>query len=156
MSIKTTRHFHNPLHIYADDTFYFVSAETLNHAPFLAAGQHKKYLQTVLLNLAPDYGLELSAWVILNNHYHILFRLRQGETLGKFIKQFHPKTAAEFNRLDNQPGRKIWWNYWDWCIRSQTDYWRHFNYIHYNPVKHGYISQLRDWPYSSLPGYVEA
>jgi len=146
---------HTPTHIYADNTNYFVTGTILHHAHLLAPAAHKQYLQEEVLNLAPDYGLDIKAWVILNNHYHILFRLVDGEKLPHFINRFHSKTATTFNQWDNQAGRQVWWNYWDWCICNEQDYWRHFNYIHYNPIKHGYVEQLRDWPYSSLLTYLE-
>jgi putative transposase len=31
---------------------------------------------------------------------------------------------------------------------------RHVDYIHYNPVKHGYVSKVSDWPHSSFSRYV--
>ena len=154
MPTQKTSHRHNPTHIYPDDTSYFVTGAILYHAHLLALATYKQYLQEQLLKLAPAYGLDLKAWVILNNHYHALFYLENGENLSGFLRRFHAKTATTFNEWDNQPGRQVWWNYWDWCIRNEGDFWRHFNYIHYNPIKHGYVQHLRDWPYSSLFTYL--
>lgn len=146
---------HHPPHIYADDTFYFVTAATLDRARLFAHPRYKLHLQDEILELAPDYGLELKAWVILDNHYHLLFHLAEGRKLFRFFQRLHAKTATTFNEWDQQPGRQVWWNYWDWCIRNERDYWTHINYIHYNPIKHGYVQTLREWPYSSLHGYLE-
>ena len=41
------------------------------------------------------------------------------------------------------------------CIRTEADYWTRFNYIHHNPVKHGYVEQMEDWPFSSYRYYFE-
>jgi putative transposase len=112
-------------------------------------------LQERLFALVPEYGLTLEAWVILNNHYHLLFHLLDGENLSLFFKRLHGQTAVKLNRLDYQSGRQFWYNYWDRCIRNERDYWEHFNYIHYNPIKHGYVQKLRDWPFSSLFSYLE-
>jgi len=60
------------------------------------------------------------------------------------------------NLLDRITGRQIWHNYWDTCIRTESDLWTRFNYIHNNPVKHGYVRQLDTWPFSSHPYYVKA
>ena len=35
-------------------------------------------------------------------------------------------------------------------MRSETDFARHMDYIHFNPVKHGYVTRVKDWPYSSF------
>ncbi len=50
----------------------------------------------------------------------------------------------------------MWHNYWDRCIRSERDYWTRFNYIHYNPVKHGYVTRMGDYPFSSVRFYEQA
>jgi len=51
--------------------------------------------------------------------------------------------------------RGIWQRrYWERQIRDETDYARHVDYIHYNPVKHGYAQTPLDWPYSSLHRFV--
>jgi putative transposase len=47
--------------------------------------------------------------------------------------------------------RGIWQRrYWEHAIRDDADYAGHADYIHFNPVKHGYVSRVRDWPYSSF------
>ncbi len=108
MAARITSPHHRPTHIYADDTFYFVTATNLHHAPRLAPAGHKEYLQEQFLNITSAYGLDLKAWVILNNHYHILFHLGDGEKLSPFIKNLHTNTAIAFNEWDNQPGRQVW------------------------------------------------
>ncbi len=103
--ILSTSNPHTPTHIYADDTSYFVTGTILHHAHLLASITYKQHLQEELLNLAPDYGLDLKAWVILNNHYHILFHLTNSDNLPRFFRRLHAKTATTFNQWDNQPGR---------------------------------------------------
>ena len=39
-------------------------------------------------------------------------------------------------------------------IRDEMDLERHFEYIHFNPVKHCYVNQVKDWPWSSFHRYV--
>ncbi len=45
--------------------------------------------------------------------------------------------------------------YWEHAIRDDADLERHVDYVHFNPVKHGYINRVCDWPYSSFSRYVE-
>ena len=40
--------------------------------------------------------------------------------------------------------------YWEHTLRDEGDLGRHFDYIHFNPVKHGYVNRVQDWPYSSF------
>lgn len=44
--------------------------------------------------------------------------------------------------------------YWEHQIQDEPDLQRHIDYIHYNPVKHGLVERVRDWPYSSFHRYV--
>jgi putative transposase len=44
--------------------------------------------------------------------------------------------------------------FWEHAIRDDRDFERHVDYIHFNPVKHGYVTRVCDWPYSSFHRYV--
>ena len=53
--------------------------------------------------------------------------------------------------------RGIWQRrYWEHTIRHDDDFARHFDYIHFNPVKHGYVENVADWPYSSFHHMVQS
>jgi len=45
--------------------------------------------------------------------------------------------------------------FWDHIVKDQEDFNRHLDYIHYNPVKHGYVVRPIDYSFSSFPEYVE-
>ena len=45
--------------------------------------------------------------------------------------------------------------FWEHTIRDERDFVRHVNYIHWNPVKHGYVKRVVDWPYSSFHRYIK-
>ncbi len=45
---------------------------------------------------------------------------------------------------------------WDHLIRDENDFNRHMDYIHWNPVKHGLVSKVADWPYSSFHRLVRS
>ena len=44
--------------------------------------------------------------------------------------------------------------FWEHTIRDEKDFRYHFDYIHYNPVKHGLVRRVRDWPYSTFHRYA--
>jgi putative transposase len=44
--------------------------------------------------------------------------------------------------------------FWEHVVRDEGDYERHLDYIHYTPVKHGYVTKVADWPYSSFHRYL--
>jgi putative transposase len=49
----------------------------------------------------------------------------------------------------------VWWNYWDYCPRDEEQYFTRLNYLFYNPVKHGYTSNLHDYVFSSFHEFIE-
>lgn len=44
--------------------------------------------------------------------------------------------------------------FWEHLIRDERDFNRHLDYIHYNPVKHGFCKSAKEWQYSSFHRYV--
>ncbi len=140
---------HRPLHIYADDVWYFITASTVKHARFLKSDRHLTHWRDTFFDLAVNLGITICAWAILENHYHILIQPPHGRDIGKFIGQLHGKVSHQLNAMDETRGRQIWYSYWDACIRDENDFWAKFNYIHYNPVKHGYVNDPGEWDFSS-------
>jgi putative transposase len=52
--------------------------------------------------------------------------------------------------------KNIWQRgYWEHTIQDEQDYKTHMDYVHINPLKHGYVNRVSDWPYSSFHSYVE-
>jgi len=140
---------HHPIHIYLDDQLYFLTAHTYRNQYQLQEKFHKERLLDKIKEFLHDFNFSLYAWVILSSHYHIQFKTSKGKALAKVIGKIHTSYSFEMNKLDNKRGRKIWQNYWDWCIRSEKDFWTHFNYIHHNPLKHGYVQKMEDYEFSS-------
>jgi putative transposase len=84
-----------------------------------------------------------------------LIKSQFGAVLSNFFRQLHGGTSFEFNARDKKRGRQVWHNFWDICIRTEADYWTRLNYIHHNPIKHNYVSQMEDWPFSNYRDYLE-
>lgn len=145
---------HRPPHIYANDTWYIITASTLNKAHCLTTDHHLRLWVEVSGELIKEFGIILRAWVVLRNHYHLLLKSRLGRDISKFIGRLNGRTSYEFNRLDRAKGRQVWYNYWDTCIRTEADHWTRFNYIHNNPIKHGYVQHPADWEFSSYRYYL--
>jgi putative transposase len=116
---------------------------------------YKDLVRDQLKALVTEFGLRLAAWVILDNHYHILIKSHLGETLPRFFGRLHGRTSFEVNGCDRTRGRQVWHNYWDACIRTEADYWTRFNYIHHNAVKHSYVMRIEDWLFSSYRYYLD-
>jgi len=146
---------HHPPHHCLDNQWTLISAATIGHQAMLADPSAKQIVRDILKSKLPEFGVSLGAWVILDQHYHLLLKLQDGGRLPRFIAALHGATACALNIAAEQPGRRVWDNYWDAGIRSEAGLWTRFNYIHHNPVRHGYVGNMADWRWSSYRHHLD-
>ena len=106
---------------------------------------------------------EVIAIVILPDHLHCLWRLPPGDSdnanrwaqiKSGFSRRLPPGERRSAQRICRRE-RGIWQRrYWEHLIRDDNDLQRHADYIHFNPVKHGHVSRVVDWPYWSFRQWV--
>jgi putative transposase len=104
----------------------------------------------------------IDAVVVLPDHLHINTTLPSGDAdfssrLSLIKRRFTTgvaKMGVIIQRHSN--GEHALWQrrFWEHTIRDDKDFERHVDYIHFNPVKHGIVSRVRDWPHSSFHRYV--
>ena len=82
-------------------------------------------------------------------NYHLLATSRRGEDMPAIMRKLHSVSARDIHAA-TRCALPVWWNYWDYCPRDERDYFVRLNYLLYNPVKHGYVADLKDYPYSSF------
>jgi len=146
---------HHPPHLFLDNTYYFITARTYQKQLIFNNDEKKALLLNSLKAEFRNGECDLVAWVVLANHYHILFRIIQAKGISSRINMIHGKVSYLVNKKESETGRKVFQNYWDRCIRDEADFWRHFNYIHYNPIKHGYVKNMKDYKFSSYEFWLE-
>lgn len=142
-----------PPHLYRDETFYFLTGRTVNRQPFLITDKGKNNFLSVLRESLLKFNIKLFAFVVNNDHYHLLAEINESTDLPKFVANLHANSARLINQLEKILGRKIWYQYWDRCIRDEKDFWIRFNYIHHNPIKHGYIKNINELSNYSFCSY---
>ena len=130
---------YHPPHYYADNCFYFITARTFNRQPIWHSDTAKRIFVAELRSAIQDYRIPLYTWANLHEHYHVLIYIEQKTQLVPFIKRLHGASAIQINKHDHTSGRKVWHNYWDYCPRDNRDFYRVFNYIHIQPIKHGIL-----------------
>lgn len=147
---------HTPAHLFRDDSIYMVTAVIYQRQNLIEKNSRKEQWQKAFFKACELYQWHRIAWVVLNNHYHILIRSpkQNAANLPKLIASLHQFTARQWNIDDNQPGRKVWWNYWDTCIRSEKDFEKRLNYVFWNPVKHGLVSLPDEYEFSSYRDFM--
>jgi REP element-mobilizing transposase RayT len=92
---------------------------------------------------------KLSAWVVMPNHIHYLFRPMKGNPLSDLMKNFKSYTSHEANKMLKRSGQFWQEDYFDRYIRNYEHYEKTIDYIEMNPVKAGLCEKPSDWKYSS-------
>lgn len=111
----------------------------------------------------------IDAWVLLPDHLHCVWTLPEGDldfsSRWMAIKRAVSLACRDGNRREDllnasKRARRestLWQRrFWEHQIRDESDFARHVDYLHYNPVKHGHVRQPGDWPYSTFHRYVRA
>lgn len=109
------------------------------------------------------YPFIIDGVVVMPDHLHMIMTLppddanysqRLGFIKGVFSRQIESLENINASRKSKRE-RGIWQRrFWEHVIRDELDYSRHMDYIHYNPVKHGYVKSPSEWEYSSIHRYI--
>jgi putative transposase len=105
------------------------------------------------------HSFDIVAWTVLPDHLHAVWRLpdsdadyslRWGLIKAEFSRRI-PRNERIGPSRRAKGERGIWQRrFWEHLIRDEADLQRHVDYTHYNPVKHGHVRRVADWPYSSF------
>jgi putative transposase len=145
---------------------YFFTVKTLDRQPVLTQERFLTALRQAIIEVRAMLTFESIAWVLLPDHLHTIWRLPETDAdfslRWSLIKQRVTRqcadrmVAARVNRSRQKRREGAIWQrrFWEHLIRDDTDLERHVDYIHYNPVKHGYVPRVTDWPYSTFHQYV--
>jgi len=146
---------HSPPHSYDADGWFLITAATYEHAPFFSELADRDWLREELTSELDRMRLRCAGWAILPNHYHVLVRCDLLETIATVVQRVHGRTSRELNRRLGVQGRRVWYRYSDRQMRSERHYFTTLNYLHYNPVKHGYVQDPLAWPSTSIHWYLD-
>jgi putative transposase len=122
-------------------------------------------LREVMRMVKAAHPFHLDAMVILPDHLHAVWTLPVGDggypmrwVLIKAGFSRRIPTGERRNKSRMTKGERGIWQrrYWEHLIRDETDFRRHIDYVHWNPVKHGHVLGVADWPYSTFHRYVKA
>jgi len=145
---------HSPAHHLREGGAYIVTAGTYNRAPLFTGADRLTKLTNYILELADQYGWSLQAWAVFPNHYHFVGDSQISESLRSFLRHLHSVTAIETNKLDETPGRRVWFEFWETRITFPRSYFARLNYVHQNAVRHGLVRLASQYPWCSA-GWFE-
>ena len=124
---------------------------------------HIELLRRAFREIKSRHPFTVDAIVILPEHLHAIWTLPEGDTdyatrwrlikstFSRGVPHSEPVSASRAERAE----RGIWQRrYWEHTLRDETDFARHVDYIHFNPVKHAHVTRVQDWPFSSFARMV--
>ena len=125
---------------------------------------HISLLREAFRGIRQRHPFTIDAIVILPEHLHTVWTMPVGDadfaTRWRLIKSAFSRQLAHEERISPsrlaKGERGIWQRrYWEHTIRDESDFIRHIDYIHINPVKHGWVKRVSDWAPSSFHHYVK-
>ncbi len=147
---------------------YFFTVVTHQRRPILIEAKARRLLRQAFLHARQNAGaFRIDALCLLPDHLHCIWTLPENDcnyaTRWKIIKAYfshsYRKQGGASGALSESKIKKgelgIWQRrYWEHLIRDREDLYRHVDYIHYNPVKHGLVQSVGEWPWSTFHRYV--
>ncbi len=142
---------------------YFFTVNLLERKSTLLT-EHIAELREAVRLVREQRPFHIDGWVVLPDHLHAIWTLPLGDVgyperwreIKKAFSKSIPKTEYRSNTRIKRRELGVWQRrYWEHTIRDEEDYATHMDYLHYNPVKHGWVQSVKEWPYSSFHHLVE-
>ena len=147
---------------------YFFTVITASRRPILTTEFGRVCLHQSLADVKAEQPFEIVAIVLLPDHLHTIWTLPEGDdnyssrwadVKSTFTKKYLAAGGVEapISESRRRKGERGIWQrrFWEHCIRDDDDLKRCVDYVHYNPVKHGLVLRVRDWPWSSFARFVD-
>jgi putative transposase len=146
---------------------YFFTIVTQSRRPFLTGNLSRKLLHEAIETQLRRRPFEITAMVLLPDHLHAVWTLPHGDSdystrwrliKGQFTEQYLAAGGTEGSPTKSQferGERGIWQpRFWEHTVRDEVDLERCVDYVHWNPVKHGLVKRVRDYPWSTFHRFV--
>jgi putative transposase len=146
---------------------YFFTAVTEGRVPFLCDESARRCLRDAIRLVRRKRPFRIDAIVLLPEHLHAVWSLPEGDSdystrwrliKKRFTQQYLKAGGAEAPRSASRQAkreRSVWQRrFFEHTVRDEGDLKRCVDYVHVNPLKHGLVDRVRDWPWSSFHRYV--
>ena len=146
-------------------TFFF-TVVTYKRRRILCNEANIRRFYDIIAHVKKNHPFDVDAFVILHDHMHFIWTMpendcdfskrwmliKKGFSMQCYIKDNYILTESMTTKRE----KAVWQRrFWEHQIRDERDFATHVDYIHYNPVKHGYVKRPRDWKWSTFKRYVK-
>lgn len=142
---------------------YFFTVVTHQRRAFLCDDDVRHALRSAIDAVRVSQPFHIDAWVLMPDHIHTVWTLPEndadfGTRWGKIKRQvsqqcgerLHQKSCLSASRIKRHESSLWQRRFWEHQIRDDADFERCIDYAYFNPVKHGFVERVIDWPYSTF------
>jgi putative transposase len=153
---------------YRSNSCVFLTIVTYQRQPIFENSANIELLRRVISKTKQEKSFDILAAAVLPEHLHFLWQLPEGDSdysqrvsrlKTLFTRQLRGNNYRSNNiSLSRHKHREsdVWQRrFWEHTIRDESDFHKHLDYIHYNPVKHKLVSCPHLWQYSSFHNWVK-
>lgn len=146
---------------------YFFTVVTERRQRILTEIAVRQALREAIETVRVKRPFRIDGWVLLPDHLHTIWTLPEGDadfaTRWRLIKSSVTRCCGAtfvqphyLNARRKAKGCGTLWQhrYWEHLLRDERDFRQHLDYLHFNPVKHGLVEAVGDWPWSSFHRWV--
>jgi REP-associated tyrosine transposase len=151
---------------YLNGGVYFFTVVTEKRRRFLCEDWSREILRDAVIRARRNRDFKILGWCLLPDHFHCVielptessdFSMIMGQIKRTYSLVAKPRLIGSVKPNSSQKKKRevgIWQRrFYEHAIRDDRDLSNHIEYIHWNPVKHGYTGHPRDWPYSTYHRY---
>ena len=153
--------------VYVEGGTYFITMVTFDRGPIFNNALARKILHDAWNNVTKRFPFITNAFCLLPDHIHTIITLPDSDAnysmrireIKRIFSRFYcaedPSQVPRSASRNRKHEATIWQRrFWEHTLMDENDYYHHIDYIHYNPVKHGLVEKVSEWPWSSFHRYV--
>jgi len=146
-----------PVWNHTGEARYLLTAACYEHSDIIGTSSKRmsEFEDMLLITLANTCE-GIFAHVILPNHYHALVGTNDIVKVRAALGKLHGRCSRMWNLQDALVGRKIFHGTAETRLKSDRHFCASMNYVHHNPVRHGYAKRWQDWPWSTAKNYLDS
>lgn len=151
-----------------EGSVFFFTLVTHERRTLLTTEHGRRCLREAIHEVRCEHPFEIVAIVLLPDHLHAIWELPQGDgdystrwrlIKASFTRRWRDSSGAEgavSSSRQRKGERGVWQRrFYEHTCRDEDDLQRCMDYVHVNPLKHGLVDRVRDWPWSSFHRYVQ-
>ncbi|MCB2213898.1 transposase [bacterium] len=137
---------------YQKDQIVFITQVVQNRYPAFNNPDIVSLLRQSWRRTKDRHPFNMLAYVVLPDHFHFLIQPKGNSNFSQVMHALKLSFTLSYKHQTKTTKPLKFWQkrFWDHVIRSESDLENHIHYIHFNPIKHGYVTDLNQWAFSSF------